>query len=230
MSNLKQIFSNRINWGRSIFFAAFIVLCWFYNLDKTLSGKPQSIHIWRQTNSLSIALNFYDHGNSLFEPQIHNQFCDDGMSGKTAGEFPIVYFAVAKLWKLFGVHEWIFRLVQLIILFLGLFALFEICFHFLKNQFWSGFISLLLFTSPIFVFYGINFLPDGTSLALIFIAWYCVLKFQANQKKMWLWVASIFFTLAIVLKITIAISLIAFVDENPLVYGASGMSIYQSEN
>ncbi len=173
-------------------------------------GKPQSIHIWRQTNSLSIALNYYEHDNSLFKPQLHCQFCDDGMSGQSAGEFPIVYFCVAKLWKIFGVHEWIFRLVQLLILFFGLFALFETCNYFLKNQFWSGFVSLILFASPMVVFYGINFLPDGTSLALMFIGWFFVLKHHQFSKTYWLWIAAFFFAFALSIKITSAISLIAF--------------------
>lgn len=207
---MKQIFTNNANWGRFIFIAVFILLCWVYDLDKTLSGRPQSIHIWRQTNSLSIALNYYNQENPLMEPEIQNQFCDDGMSGKTAGEFPIIYYGVAKLWKIFGVHEWIFRLVQLLILFFGLFALFELSNYFLKNQFWSGFVSLLLFTSPMLVFYGINFLPDGPSLALMFIGWYFVLQFQLLRKTYWLWIAAFFFTFALVLKITSAISLIAF--------------------
>lgn len=210
MSRLKQLISSKANWGRLVFTSVFIALCLIYNLNETFVGRPQSIHIWRQTNSLDIALNYYNYNNSLLEPQIHNQFCDGGMSGKTAGEFPLIYFAVAKLWKIFGVHEWIFRLVQLLILFLGLFALFEISSYFLKNQFWAGFVSLLLFTSPMVVFYGINFLPDGPSLAMMFIGWFFVLRFHQSRKSSWLWIAAFFFTFAVVTKITSAISLIAF--------------------
>jgi len=72
MIKLKQFFIHKANWGRFVFVAVFIAMCFSYNLDTTLFGRPQSIHIWRQTNSLSIALNFYEHDNSLFEPQIHN--------------------------------------------------------------------------------------------------------------------------------------------------------------
>jgi len=210
MNKLKRFFTHKTNLGRFVFIAVFIAMCFSFNLHNTLFGRPQSIHIWRQTNSLSIALNYYEHGNSLFEPQIHNQFCDDGMSGKSAGEFPIIYFGVAKLWKVFGVHEWIFRFVLLLILFFGLFALFETCFYFLKNQFWSGFVSLILFTSPMVVFYGINFLPDGTSLVLMFIGWFFVLRYHQLRKTYWLWIGAFFFTLSLSIKITSGISLIAF--------------------
>jgi len=80
----------------------------------------------------------------------------------------------------------------------------------LKNQFQAAFLSLLLYTSPMFVFYGINFLPDGPSLASMFIGWFYVLQFQRKRKNLLLWVAAFFFTFAIVTKITVAISLIAF--------------------
>jgi hypothetical protein len=210
MSILKQFISSKTNWGRLVFTAVFVALCLIYNLNETMFTRPQSIHIWRQTNSLDIALNYYNYNNSLFEPQIHNQFCDGGLSGKTAGEFPLIYFGVAKLWKIFGVHEWIFRFVQLSMLFLGLFAFFEICTYFFKNQFWAGFVSLLLFTSPMFVFYGINFLPDGPSLVLMFVGWYFVLRFHRERKNSWLWIAAFFFAFAVTIKITSAISLIAF--------------------
>lgn len=210
MSTLKQIITLKTNWGRIIFTGVFVALCLIYNLDETLFVRPQSIHIWRQTNSLDYALNYYNNNNSFLDPQIHNQFCDGGMSGKTAGEFPLIYFVVAKLWKVFGVHEWIFRFIQLTILFFGLLALFEISTYFLKNQFWAGFVSLLLFTSPMLVFYGVNFLPDGPSLATMFVGWYFVLRYHRTRRDYWLWIAAIFFAFAITTKITSAITLIAF--------------------
>jgi len=208
---MKQLFANKTILGRVIFIVVFILMCWIYDLDRTLFVRPQSIHIWRQTNSLSIAQNYYDHNNSLLEPQLHSQFCGDGTSGKSAGEFPIIYYSVAKLWKVFGVHEWIFRMVQLLILFLGLFSLFEISNYFIKNQLLAGFVGLMLFTSPMLVFYGINFLPDGPSLALIFSGWYFVLRYHLSKKYYFLWISAFFFSFAVMTKITSAFSLIAFV-------------------
>jgi len=211
MDKLKLIITDRTNWGRFVFCTVFIIMCWAYDLNNTFFVRPQSIHIWRQTNSLSIALNYFDHNNSLFQPQLHNQFCGDGTSGKSAGEFPIIYYSVAKLWKIFGVHEWIFRLVQLIIIFIGLFSLFELSKHFLKNQLMAGFVALILFTSPMLVFYGINFLPDGPSLAMMFTGWYFVLRHHLTRKNHQLWIAAFFFAIAVMIKITSAFSLIAFV-------------------
>jgi hypothetical protein len=82
------------------------------------------------------------------------------------GEFPIIYYAVAKIWKITGPQEWIFRLVQTLILFVGLWCLFQVLHGLFRNWFWAGFTSLLLFTAPMLVFYGPNFFPDGPSLGL----------------------------------------------------------------
>lgn len=193
-----------------IFTVVFVVLFFSFNLNNTFFEPPQSVHIWRQTNSLSIVMNYYQYDLPFFEPEIHNQFCDYGHSGKTAGEFPIIYYVVAKIWKITGSQEWIFRFVQTLILFIGLWCLFQVLYHLFKNWFWAGFASLLLFTAPMLVFYGPNFLPDGPALGFVFIAWYFIMRFVHRRKLVSLWFAALFFSLSMLLKITSALSFIAF--------------------
>mgnify|MGYP005849226601 CR=1 FL=1 len=91
---------------------------------------------------------------------------------KTAGEFPGLYFFIALLWKLFGYHEYIFRVVNTLIAFLGLFALFRTLQMIIDNLFYSLTLSLLLFTSPIFAYYANNFLTDVPALSMALIGWY----------------------------------------------------------
>jgi hypothetical protein len=73
--------------------------------------RPSSVHQWRQAACLSLADNYYEGNWNLFEPSMHIQFSDNGTSGKSAGEFPLLYYIVAILWKIFGKHEFIFRLL-----------------------------------------------------------------------------------------------------------------------
>jgi hypothetical protein len=195
--------------GNIYFSMVFVLLFFYYGLNETMFYPPQSVHIWRQTNCLSVAQQYYQNNLPLFQPEMHNQLCDDGMSGNAVGEFPIVYFVVAKLWKLFGKHEWIFKLVQISILFLGLLSLFHVVQRILKNMFWAGFVSLLIFTSPMVIYYGPNFLPDVPALSFVFMAWLFVLKFLDKRKCLNLWLAAILFCMAMLLKITSAISFIA---------------------
>lgn len=191
------------------FLVVFVILFFVFNLNKTFFEPPQSVHIWRQTNCLSITQNYYQYNLPFFEPEIHNQFCDGGYSGRAVGEFPVIYYTVAQLWKVFGNEEWIFRMVQTLILFAGLWCLFKSMFYLFKNWIWAGFGSLLLFTSPMVVFYGPNFLPDAPGLAFVFISWYFITKFLKNRKIISLWISALFFALSMLLKITSGLSFIA---------------------
>ena len=155
-------------------------------------------------------MNYYQYDLPFFHPEMHNQFCDNGQSGKAVGEFPIIYYTVAQIWKIFGPQEWIFRFIQTIILFAGLWCLMQIMVFLTKNWTWSVIGSLLLFTSPMVVFYGPNFLPDVPGLAFVFIAWYFLIRYLQKQKLIALWLSAFFFAFAMLLKITSALSFIAF--------------------
>jgi len=198
------------NWIENLLFLLiFLAMFFYYGLHESMFYPPQSVHVWRQTNSLSLTQNYYQHNLPFFQPEMHNQFGNEGTSGKAVGEFPIIYFLVAQLWDLFGKHEWIFKLVHILIFFTGLFALFKTLKYLFNNYFWAAFVSLLVFTSPMVVFYGPNFLPDVPALSLVFIAWYFVVRFTKNRRPANLWWAALFFSLSMLLKITSAISFIA---------------------
>lgn len=192
-----------------VFSLLFIGLCWFYNYSETFFQPPQSVHIWRQTNGLSITQMYYDYNLNFFQPEIQNQMSDEGVSGKTVGEFPVIYYAVAKIWHVIGKSEWSFRLFQLLILFSGIFLLFRILIPITGNAVRAGFISMLVFTSPMFVFFGPNFLPDAPALAFTFVAWFFLYQFTQKRRNITLWLSAAFFFLAISLKITTATSFIA---------------------
>lgn len=187
----------------------FVGLCWLYNYNETFFQSPQSIHIWRQTNGLSITQMYYQYNLNFFQTEIQNQLGDDGLSGKTTGEFPIIYFAMAKVWQIFGKTEWSFRFFQLLILFTGLFLLFRMLIPITGNAVRATFISMLVFTSPMFIFYGPNFLPDAPALAFTFAAWFFLYRYVVKHKNITLWISAVFFFLAISLKITTATSFIA---------------------
>ncbi len=200
---------NKKKWGTGVFIVAFVGLFFYYNLHESLFYPPQSVHIWRQTNCLSLAQNYYQYGLPLLKPEMHNQFPDNGYSGKSVGEFPIIYYTVAKLWQIFGEHEWIFKLLQNVILFIGLFALYRVLRKVVNNELYALLVSLLIFTSPTLIYFGPNFLPDVPSLSFVFIAWFFCIRFLRERKVANLWLASCMFCLAMLLKVTAAISFIA---------------------
>lgn len=194
-----------------IFTLVFLGLCFYYSYHITFSQPPQSLHIWRQTNSLSVTQMYYQYNLGFFEGEIQNQLSDDGTSGKTVAELPILYFGIAKLWQLFGKSELLFRCIHLVIIFLGLFSLFRVLVHVLGNAIIAGFISFLIFTSPMMIFYGPNFLPDAPALAFSLIAYYLLLLFVNKRASIYLWFSALFLFLALGLKIIIGTGLIAII-------------------
>ena len=81
-----------------------------------MNEGPLNTHIWRQADCLSITKKYYD-GAPFLEPQMHLLFGDEKTSGRSAGEFPILYYSVAQIWKVFGVSYFAFRLFYFSILF-----------------------------------------------------------------------------------------------------------------
>jgi hypothetical protein len=79
----------------------------------------------------------------------------------------------------------------------------------IRNKFLAGFASLLVFTSPMVVYYGPNFLPDVPALSFVFMAWYFLTRFLSRRSVINLWISAFLFCLAMLLKITSAISFIA---------------------
>src|SRR5437764_5178236 len=126
-----------------------------------------------------MALEYYAEGNCFWQPSVHN-LAGEG-TGKAAGEFPVLYFLVAQLWKIFGYHEYIFRLTNILILFLALFFLFRIVENILKDSFWAIATALLLFTSPLLVYYTNNFLPNVAALSLSIIGLCFFVKYFSSQ-------------------------------------------------
>ncbi len=206
MSPLKQKFVYNPRWYVWIFLLSLVALSFYYHFAEILILRPSGFHIWRQSDCLSIAMNYYDGGMHFFRPAINNQFSDGGNSGLTAGEFPLLYFAVALLWKIFGQHEYIYRLLVLFIAFSALYCLYRMLEDILKDSFWAWVLALLVYTSPIFVYYSINFITNMPAFSLIIIGWYFFYRFFISGKERLLWLSMLFFMLGALLKVSAAIS------------------------
>lgn len=171
-----------------------------YGLFGTINSGPMSHHQWRQADCLSITQNYNQDGLPFLEPQIHWQ--GETNNGKTISEFPIVYYTIGKLWSVSGKHYWMYRALNLGILFLGLIYLKKTIELLIKDKFWSYFIPLLLFTSPILVYYSNNFLMNTTAFGLVLIAGYHFARFVLEKRYLNLVFACLLFTLAGLLKVT----------------------------
>jgi hypothetical protein len=189
-----------------LFLITLFVLCNIYEYPESLNFLPQSLHNWRQADCAAFARMYYEHGMHFFEPKVYNLLMGEG---NAAGECPIFYYFIACLYKLFGPHDSIFRLVNLLIFSIGLFSLFSIIKQILHDRFFSFIIPLLLFSSPLIMLFADGFLCDTTSLSMTFIAWNFILRYRDNKNQKYFWLSMLFFALAGLLKLNSAISFVA---------------------
>ncbi len=190
------------------FWGVILILFLSYSYHKVLFYPIHSIHSWRQADCVSLAKNFMDESN-LLEPSIHNYISDGGESGKTAGEFTLLYYVIGKVWNITGTQLWIYRLINLGVLVLAVFQLFKILRDYWKSSFWSLITSLIILISPIIVYYGNSFLTNTTALACAIFGWNYFIRYRQKDKLNLLIISFLFFTLGGLFKITAAVSLLA---------------------
>ena len=204
MTGIRKLFpgTNPLT-GNVLLIAALLVLSVYYQYHKTLFYHPQSVHAWRQSDCASLSLNYYKHGMKFFQPQIHLLASDSGTSGYAAtSEIPLFYYTIAVLYKIFGVNEFLIRLMNLLIFLCGLFYLFRLFSRLLKDYFWSFGLAILLFTSPLLVYYGNNYLTNASALSLGIVGFYHFYCFYENRKLSSLIWSAVFYFLAGSFKIT----------------------------
>lgn len=194
---------------KDVFFVLTLIACFFiYRYEYLLRFEPSGPHTWRQADCVSMIDNYYSHGLRFFWPEIHYQISDGDQSGYTAGEFPGLYYVNALLWTVFGKHIAITRALSILIMFIGLFALYKTYLFSSKNYFWSVICPLLLLSTPAMAEYGANFLTDVPGFSFALMGWYFFVRFKADGRDSLLLKASVLFMFAGLLKVS---SLILFV-------------------
>lgn len=193
-----------------LFVFSIIGISVYYNYHKIVIKRPQSIHKWRQSDCASIALNYYQGGMRFFQPETHNLTSDGGTTGKVCtSEIPILYYSAAFLYKVFGYHDWVYRLFSTLLFFIGLYYLFRFLLYRLKDTFWSISLTALFFTSPVLVYYGNNFLSNSSALSFVFMGWYFFIKYSDETKAKYLLVSMVAFLLAASFKVSALFSVFA---------------------
>lgn len=206
MTLLKQ-FSEK--YKNSIFTIVFVIISLYYGQHQIITKPPMGIHRWRQADCASFALNYFQNGMNFFKPELHQLSSDNSKTGYGVSEAPILYYFIAFLYRIFGFHDSFFRIINLIITFLGLFYLFKLSQLIIKNTFYSLIIPFIFYTSPVFIYYSSNFLTDITAISLIFAGWFYFICYITNSKKIYLYLSLFIFLVSGLLKITTAINFIA---------------------
>jgi len=193
-----------------IFIILLLVTAIIYDYHQIAFKRPQSTHAWRQADGASMALNYSREGMQFFQPRVHNLTSDHGTSGRSASsEMPLLYFTVAFLYRIFGYHEFIYRILNTLIFLTGIYYLFKTLKFEFKDLFWATTIPLFIFSSPVLVYYGNNFLTNTSAFSMVLISWYHVFRYFRSHKKRDLQKVFLFFLLAGALKVTALLSFFA---------------------
>lgn len=184
------------------FFAVLVIAMIIIGWDSTLTKSQSEPHLWRQSDCISLA-QYYAKGVPFLEPEMHSRISDDGTTGKTVAEFPILYYIVGKIWSVTGVHLWIYRLLVALMGVIALTCLYKTLMRLTDNNwFWSVLGPLLVLASPIYAFYGIAFLTNVPAFNCVLIAWHFFYRYYTEEKTKYIVWTAVFFTLAGLLKIS----------------------------
>jgi hypothetical protein len=117
---------------------------------KHISSPPSGPHQWAQCDRASVARKFSDLSLNIFLPHTHNIGNDSGIVGT---EFPLVNWVAGVLYKVFGFHPVIYRLVVFLLFLLGMIASFRISLTFNSDRMIYALVPVILFAfSPYYVF------------------------------------------------------------------------------
>jgi len=147
--------------NKNTIYAILIIFTGFLTRLINITQPILEVAGWRQCFTASIARNYYYNGMNLFYPQVLASGNTDGYIGGT--EFNIYPFVVAILYKLFGIHESLGRLVSIIAFCGGAFFLYKLTRKYAGST--TGLITLLFYTfNPYIFFYSRSFQPESTML------------------------------------------------------------------
>jgi 4-amino-4-deoxy-L-arabinose transferase-like glycosyltransferase len=173
-----------------------IIVCGLFLRLVNLTTPLLDYHSWRQTDTAMVARNFYEHGYRILYPQVD---WDGSNTGYVAMEFPIYPFLCAVLYKIFGVKEWLGRLVSIFFStssIIILFKLARICYTTPTALIACAFFAIL----PLNAYYGRTFMPESLMIFSTLAGIYFFSQWIEKEKKYQLILAVIFTTLAILVK------------------------------
>ena len=189
----------------------------FFLQRNYMDEYPKYIHAWAEQDHYALALGFINNGFDLFHPEtmIYNKqfpgwWQEPSATTITSADFPIHEYIAALLMKLFGTTSpWVFRLWTLLWAFIGLLFVYRIAFLVTRKLSKSLLVCFLALCSPVFLYYSNGFLPSIPALTMGIIGLWFYLRYYESQARRHFLLGIAFLTLALLMRTTFAIELIA---------------------
>ncbi|MEI7725457.1 MAG: glycosyltransferase family 39 protein [Bacteroidota bacterium] len=157
-----------------------------------------SIHVWRQTQTQSTIINFYEGDMNIFNPARNERGNGDGIFRM---EFPLMQWLVAVTYKVLGNHLIITRIFMFVIGLFSIAGIYKLLSAIFRNDILALIGAWAFNFSPSFFYYTINPLPDN--LALCCSIWGIALFFMwiRNAKLSTLLFSGLFLILGALCKL-----------------------------
>jgi hypothetical protein len=202
-ANMSRLDTYRYTLGYALVFCC---LAWANRYDRWLDLPPAAIHQWRQADGAAIAWH-YAQNPDFADIQVCNLFF--GGDPHAAGELTLLYWFSGLVTRYFGQPAYPLRWIGLLLLFGGVWAFGWAILQDCKRVSVAVPAAGLLLSSPILAYYGPNFLPDAPAFCFALMIPACLYRARQQQNPRWLWGAVVCATLAVSLKISMAIAPLA---------------------
>jgi 4-amino-4-deoxy-L-arabinose transferase-like glycosyltransferase len=187
--------------GKIALTLVFLGVVWFGgSLDQPLL----EVHPGRQVDTALIARAFLHEGLDILQPRLPVVGVNPGY---LAAEFQLYPYLVAVLYRVFGLHEMIGRLLSLSCALLALFFFLAV----LQRHFSRGVVfatGLVWCASPLFLTFAQTFQPDALLLLLVTASWWALERFREHRRRATLLAAVVLLALAVLVKLPAAILLL----------------------
>ncbi len=157
-----------------------------------------SIHAWRQTETQTVIRNFYEEDFNIFRPRIDSRGSGTGIMRR---EFPIMQWLFAGVYKIFGDHIIISRILTFIIGILTVIGFYLILLRLTKDTLVSMSGAWAFNFSPSFFYYTVCPLPDNFALMNVVFGLYFFLKYMENNRRKYFTWSIVFFSLSTLVKL-----------------------------
>lgn len=173
----------------------FSTLIRFYNIN----GAMFDFNPCRQAATAAIARNYVqDQDPRFLLPKVDNEGSNPGYF---MFEFPVLAFATSLLIKVFGQHNWVFRIIPILLFALSGALFYILCRHVVGAR--TALISLIFYSiAPMSILMSRVIQSESFMMVFLFITIYCAIRWLEEEKVGWLLGCVSALTGLILLKIT----------------------------
>ena len=164
-----------------------------------INGPLFEMNPLRQAVNAAISRNYAQSPQSQFLlPQMDNM----GPSpGYFMFELPLLQYIGSLMIKVFGVHNWVFRIISIVLSMFSAVFFYKLCTRFLDLK--TSIIALIFYCfAPMSIIMGRSFQTESFMLLALFLSLYYFIRWLEEERAAFLWACTAGFTVLVLLKIT----------------------------